>query len=332
MARPKKTGLDYFSFDTDLFSDEKIIAISKKYGLIGEMTYIKLLCAIYRNGYYVEWNESMKIKLLMSIPDIEEATLDSIINYSIKIGLFDNNMFFEFGVLTSTGIQKRFFEAKKLKNKNEMPYLLVRVNSEKTMVFDEKTHVFDEKTMVIDEKMPQSKEKKSKINKKIISNEITKKEPLSEPQVKKGELNSIETLRHNFSTHLATENMMMSLKIPDKDQYLQMCNEILAEWIISKGTDFAITPDVKHHFINTLRVKAEKHREHKPRGELTTRLANFRNEIAIEKTRNGYDSEMCNLFFNYWTETDNNGNMRFENESHWDTTNRLTIWKLRKQA
>ena len=33
MARPRKTGLDYFPFDVDFFEDEKIVAIAGEFGL-----------------------------------------------------------------------------------------------------------------------------------------------------------------------------------------------------------------------------------------------------------------------------------------------------------
>ena len=55
MARQTKEGLKYFSFDVDFFDDEKIGAISGEFGIKGEITAIKLLCAVYRNGYFTVW-------------------------------------------------------------------------------------------------------------------------------------------------------------------------------------------------------------------------------------------------------------------------------------
>ena len=46
MARPIKNGLDYFPFDVQFFSDDKIVAVSVEYGLKGEISVVKLLCAI----------------------------------------------------------------------------------------------------------------------------------------------------------------------------------------------------------------------------------------------------------------------------------------------
>ena len=53
MARPKKDGLLYFSFDTDFFyADNRIKALRARYGSDGLIFYIYLLTEIYRNGYY----------------------------------------------------------------------------------------------------------------------------------------------------------------------------------------------------------------------------------------------------------------------------------------
>ena len=61
MARPKKDGLLYFSFDTDFFyADKRIKRLHSRYGNDGIIFYIYLLTEIYRNGYYIRWDaESM---------------------------------------------------------------------------------------------------------------------------------------------------------------------------------------------------------------------------------------------------------------------------------
>lgn len=109
MARPNKTGLDYFPFDVDFFADEKIAAISGEFGIKGEITVIKLLCAVYRNGYFILWNEPLKYKLLRDLQGVSEELIDQIVNRLVKWGFFDENLFNSVKVLTSRGIQKRFF-------------------------------------------------------------------------------------------------------------------------------------------------------------------------------------------------------------------------------
>ena len=75
MARPNKMGLDYFPFDVDFFNDEKIVAISGEFGIKGEIVVIKLLCAIYRNGYFILWNDLLKFKLLRDLPGVSSSSL-----------------------------------------------------------------------------------------------------------------------------------------------------------------------------------------------------------------------------------------------------------------
>lgn len=128
MARPNKSGLDYFPFDVDFFEDEKIEAIFVEFGIKGEITVVKLLCAIYRNGYFILWNDRLKIKLLKNLPGVSSELLEQIIKRLVKWEFFNESLFNSDSILTSTGIQKRFFSvAKRRKQNDEYPYLLINV-------------------------------------------------------------------------------------------------------------------------------------------------------------------------------------------------------------
>ena len=111
MARPVKQGLDYFPFDVDFFEDEKLEAISGEFGIKGELTAVKLLCAIYRNGYFVLWCDLLRMKLLKRLPGVTAELLDQIVRRLVRWGFFDKSLFDSANVLTSPGIQKRFAEA-----------------------------------------------------------------------------------------------------------------------------------------------------------------------------------------------------------------------------
>lgn len=128
MARPNKIGLDYFPLDVDIFEDEKISAISGEFGIKGEITVIKLLCAIYRNGYFILWNDLLKFKLLRNLPGVSSELIESIVNRLVLWEFFDKALFDSVKVLTSRGIQRRYFEAvKRRKTDDELPYLLINV-------------------------------------------------------------------------------------------------------------------------------------------------------------------------------------------------------------
>lgn len=136
MARPNKMGLDYFPFDVDFFNDEKIVAISGEFGIKGEIVVIKLLCAIYRNGYFILWNDLLKFKLLRDLPGVSSELLDSIMNRLVLWGFFDKDLFDSMGVLTSAGIQKRYFKiSKRRKSVDDFRYLLIKVSGCETRKF-----------------------------------------------------------------------------------------------------------------------------------------------------------------------------------------------------
>lgn len=129
MARPKKQGLDYFPLNTDFFEDDKIVPVTGEFGLKGEIVAIKLLCAIYRNGYFIEWNERLRLKFLRDLPGVSIGLLDMIISRLVQWGFFDESLFNSVGILTSKGIQRRYFEItnRRLMDR-ELPYLLVNVS------------------------------------------------------------------------------------------------------------------------------------------------------------------------------------------------------------
>ena len=106
MARPRKEGLDYFPLDVDFFNDEKITAIAGEFGLKGEITAIKLLCAIYRNGYFTVWNELLKFKLLKDLPGVSADLFESIVNRLVLWGFFDKALFDSASILTSKSMQR----------------------------------------------------------------------------------------------------------------------------------------------------------------------------------------------------------------------------------
>lgn len=108
MARPNKTGLDYFPMDVT--TDDKFELIEAKYGLIGFGVIIKLYQKIYKEGCYLDWNEE-KALLFKKQVNVDINTINAIINDAIAYNIFDNAIYNEFNVLTSKGIQKRFFNA-----------------------------------------------------------------------------------------------------------------------------------------------------------------------------------------------------------------------------
>ena len=125
-----KTGIDYFPLDIDFFQDEKIQFVSARFGTKGEAITVRLLCKIYRNGYYVNWDEDTALLFAKGVGDgCSDSCVNDVVHELVKRGFFDKGIFDRFGVLTSRGIQRRFLEATGRRKKVEMDggFLLVSV-------------------------------------------------------------------------------------------------------------------------------------------------------------------------------------------------------------
>ncbi|MGS6444360.1 Lin1244/Lin1753 domain-containing protein [Enterococcus hirae] len=153
MARPTKEGLDYFPLDVDVFEDEKIEAIAGEFGLKGEIAVIKLLCAIYKKGYFILWNDLTQATLLKRLPGVSKEMLNQIVNRLVKWGFFDKQLFDSVEVLTSENIQATYFEATKRRKSPKPTKYVINAN----------INTQDER--VNDDINSQSKGNKSKLNK-----------------------------------------------------------------------------------------------------------------------------------------------------------------------
>ena len=129
MARPNKQGLDYFPLDVGIFEDDKILAISGEFSVKGEIIVLRLLCEIYRNGYFVEFSELLKNKLAR-LGGLSGGLVDEVVRKLVKYEFFDGFVFSEYNILTSKNIQKVYLEASKRRKDIDLSqyWLLDEVN------------------------------------------------------------------------------------------------------------------------------------------------------------------------------------------------------------
>ncbi|EGO8273445.1 DUF4373 domain-containing protein, partial [Enterococcus faecalis] len=165
MARPAKEGLDYFPLDVGIFEDEKIEAIAGEFGIKGELAVIKLLCAIYKKGYFILWDDLSQATLLKRLPGVSKEMLNQIVNRLVLWGFFDKELFDSVKVLTSENIQATFFEATKRRKTPKPTKYIVNVNSNS----QSETVNADINTQ---SKVKESKVNKSKVNKKETESSI----------------------------------------------------------------------------------------------------------------------------------------------------------------
>lgn len=138
MARPQKTGVGYFPLDVE--NDDKMDLIEAEFGLTGFAVVVKLYQRIYALGYYCEWNDEVALLFAKRL-GVGGSAVSEIVSAAIRRSLFDGALYSKYGILTSRGIQKRYFEivARRKNVEVEQRYLLipcaqlpdnVRINSE----------------------------------------------------------------------------------------------------------------------------------------------------------------------------------------------------------
>ena len=165
MARPKKQGLDYFPFDVDFFEDDKVELIEAEFGYKSIVIIVKLLCKIYKNGYFYNWGDDECLLLAKQLgAGFVPKFVDEVVAGLVRRSFFDKTVFDSFRVLTSRGIQRRYIAVAKDRQKDDQPpnYWLLDVSRPETPVLPRETPVFRPE-------MPQTKEKESKVNKTTVN-------------------------------------------------------------------------------------------------------------------------------------------------------------------
>ena len=110
MARPQKAGLEYFPLDVDIDSDERVEFILAKHGFQAFGILIKLLMEIYRQGYYIAWTERQQYVFAKRV-NVDSMYTETVVSAYINEGIFDKNLFDQYGILTSHGVQTRYLQA-----------------------------------------------------------------------------------------------------------------------------------------------------------------------------------------------------------------------------
>lgn len=136
-GRQNKVGLDYFELDCQM--EEKVRLIQAEYGLKGFAVFVKLLQKIYgERGYYCEWTQDSEL-LFMSENGLDSGCLQllrEIVSACIRRNIFSERLYKEYGILTSSGVQKQYLKATVKREVVDLKkeYLLISVPKNRTNV------------------------------------------------------------------------------------------------------------------------------------------------------------------------------------------------------
>ena len=217
MARPKKDGLLYFSFDTDFFyADRKIRALRSRYGSDGLIFYIYLLTEIYRNGYYIRWDEDSLDNAIADL-GLTEGLIEQIMTFLCSRSLLiKSTLATSDTIITSPGIQKRYQEAAKSLKRD------VFVNQEIWLLSEEETAPYIKFT-INDSKSEKNHNKSEKNESKSEKNNIK--------EIKQKEIKGNETKENDsacvsrFQDFFAAYPKQKSMVAAEKEYNLLLFND-----------------------------------------------------------------------------------------------------------
>ena len=241
-GRPTKAGLDYFELDCHM--EEKVRLIQAEFGLKGFAVLVKLYQKIYGGfGYYCEWTTD-SLLLFMSengLPSDNKNLIADIVAACIRRNIFSEQLFNDFNILTSEGVQKRYLNATSKREKIELKkeYLLIAVpeNNKKVVI----NSIFDGRNSINGGRNTQSKGKGSREEeRKLEETKLDNTPPISplqgtkdEPKTKRGQKtkepkeNSIQILDRLILNYSMSDFLLekvrewIEYKVARKEDYVE---------------------------------------------------------------------------------------------------------------
>lgn len=185
MARPTAKGVEYFPLNVNFINDLKVRKLLLSCGAEAIAVLIYLLSTIYKDeGYYVEIHEDEIDLIALDVNVTPEFVLE-VINKACEVRFFDVNLYENFNILTSKGIQERYLKITE-RRKNSVvitQFNLINVYNNSVNVNNNSINVDNNPVNVY--KSTQSKVKKSKVKKskvKSLSNDSCKNVYLTETE------------------------------------------------------------------------------------------------------------------------------------------------------
>lgn len=185
MARPTAKGVEYFPLNVNFINDLKVRKLLLSCGAEAIAVLIYLLSTIYKDeGYYVEIHEDEIDLIALDVNVTPEFVLE-VINKACEVRLFDVNLYNNFNILTSKGIQERYLKITE-RRKNSVvitQFNLINVYNNSINVNNNSINVDNNPVNVYkstQSKVKERKEKKSKV--KSLSNDSVKNVYLTETE------------------------------------------------------------------------------------------------------------------------------------------------------
>ncbi len=120
-------GISYFPTPANFFDEETIELLEAKFGVLASYVVLRLLCKIYKEGYYISWGKEQSLIFVRKVGGgINEEMRVKIMELLLEKGFFHKETYEQYGVLTSERIQEVWFEAtiRRKIDFSQLPYIL----------------------------------------------------------------------------------------------------------------------------------------------------------------------------------------------------------------
>jgi hypothetical protein len=164
-GRPIRVGLDWFALNTNLDEDKKICMAIGKYGIVAISYIVQMWSRIYKNdGYFCDWDEAEQKKMAEKLM-LDEPKCKIFIEDCLKWNLLDREFYKKFQILTSKGIQTRYFNGttKRIREYVISDYLLIDVSGYKNIVLVNRNGFSISQTELLPETTHRERKKERKI-------------------------------------------------------------------------------------------------------------------------------------------------------------------------
>ena len=164
-------GINYFPLNVHL--DDKFELIEAEFGLKGFAIVVKLFQKIYgQQGYYCEWTEDVALLFGKNV-GLGGDAVSEIVRATIKRGIFDSELYDKYQILTSRGIQERYFEAVSRRKEVEVrkEYLLIKVDQiyKNVRILNENVNISSRNVNISEQKkVEESKVKEKKVEEREL--------------------------------------------------------------------------------------------------------------------------------------------------------------------
>ena len=157
-------GLQYFPLSVDFLENDKILLIISDFGMASSAVILKLLCKIYKNSFYIDWDDRICKVFSCTFPSgFSSEEIQKIVDSLLKEAIFDKDLYNKYHILTSEEIQICFFTAitkRRNKSVDNPEYLTEKVRK---MYCGEQKHKNVPQSEEIAPQNEQSKVKESKV-------------------------------------------------------------------------------------------------------------------------------------------------------------------------